>query len=509
MAYRRGVQRGDGAIRTVRSNLLLVVLVVVAMLASACSLSDALTLEDPNDTRPESQRNGADEDESDDGAEGEGADDDEFPGGQLEEDVFPNNPGPGQGFQVPGPHPALAELPGQLAVTDGADVVVVRPNGTERRIVDGASLREVVANQPVWSPSGALLAWTAVGRDQQSVMVLEASQAEPLVSDAPGSPVYYLQWKPNDLGLVFLRNGETGGVEAGTLSPGDPVVPFSNGQPFFVSWGPNSDLLAAHVGNARGEPGTLSLFEPVLGGSSTPLLSETAPFGPPAWLNETSLLAVNDEGLVRIDIETREQTVLVGLTSPVQFVVSPDGARVAYRGRDADSTSPDPPPLRVLDLATGESVVVLETDALAWEWSPDSQRLAVLTTAATLAGGGVSQIGVPAQQDEEQTGRFQWAFWASDGPSGTFYGATPAHEPSSIEATSYLPFFEQYAQSHHRWSPDSSAFAFAGSLTAPDGETFSGIYVQIAEDPSTFSYIGDGEHVTWSTSGLAAGISPA
>ncbi len=489
--------------RGVRPRLVFVLLVVAALVASACSISDSLTLEDPNDTRPERLEESLDGD-ADSGTDPDAADE---PGGQAEEDVLPNNPAPGQGFQVPGPHPALAELGGQLAITDQADVVVARPNGTERRIVDGSSLREVIASQPVWSTGGAFLAWSAFGPDEQTVVVLEATEAEPMVSEATGSPVYYLQWRPDDLGLVFLRNGSTGGVEAGTLSPGEPVVPFSGGQPFFVSWGPTSERLAAHVGS-RVMPSTLSLFEPEFGGAST-VLSETVQFSAPDWLDDTTLIGATDDGLVSIDTETLESTVLVSLGAPIQFVVSPDGTQVAYRGFDAAAAIGEEPPLLVLDIASGETSVVLESDAVAWEWSPDSQRLAVLTTAASLAGGGISEIGiVPAQTEEDVTG-FQWAFWTAEGQAPGFYGATPAHEPSSLEVTSYLPFFEQYAQSHNRWSPDSSAFAFAGTLTSPDGEMFSGIYVQIADDPSTFSLVSEGQHVTWSTSGLAAGVSPA
>jgi TolB protein len=55
-----------------------------------------------------------------------------------------------------------------------------------------------------------------------------------------------------------------------------------------------------------------------------------------------------------------------------------------------------------------------------------------------------------------------------------------------------FPFFPQYAQSISFWSPDSSAFAFAGLVDGDDG-----IWVQhLDEDAPTM--VSDGVWVAWS-----------
>ncbi len=368
------------------------------------------------------------------------------------------------GFTLPPPHPALSELAGQLAITDGADVVVSGPDGSERTIIDGSSVREVLASQPVWSPSGDLLAWSVFGADRQAVGFARSPDEAPIESDAPGSPVYYMQWQPDGEGLVFLRNGAVGGVEAGTVIPGEAVVPLSTGQPFFVSWGRNSERLAAHVGSNGGRDGTLSVFEVGSNEAST-LVEATSAFTVPAWLDESSVVAVSGEGLVRIDAESQVVEVLVGLTPPVQFVVNSDGSRIAYRGIESANPQPGLPPLMVLDVSSGISTEVAVADVAAWEWSPDGTRLAILTTSSNFSSTSLfpnrAEV-LPVQSD--RSGRFQWAFWQATDQGGELIGSTPGHEPSRLEASSYLPFFEQYAQSHHRWSPDGTAFAFAGTL---------------------------------------------
>jgi TolB protein len=65
--------------------------------------------------------------------------------------------------------------------------------------------------------------------------------------------------------------------------------------------------------------------------------------------------------------------------------------------------------------------------------------------------------------------------------------------PSRAYLDHYLPFFDQYAQSHRVWSADSSAFVFAGTLT--DGR--SGVWVQKVVEGSEPAFIGPGVFAAW------------
>ncbi|MFV1991953.1 MAG: hypothetical protein ACC652_14575, partial [Acidimicrobiales bacterium] len=82
---------------------------------------------------------------------------------------------------------------------------------------------------------------------------------------------------------------------------------------------------------------------------------------------------------------------------------------------------------------------------------------------------------------------FVWSFW-SDG----VVERGKAYLPSATDVREYLPFFEQFAQSHHRWSPGSDAFAFAGAIDGREG-----IWVQLVGRADEPSYLTPGEAVTW------------
>ena len=66
--------------------------------------------------------------------------------------------------------------------------------------------------------------------------------------------------------------------------------------------------------------------------------------------------------------------------------------------------------------------------------------------------------------------------------------------PSLEFSRDYLQFFEQYAQSMRLWSPDGSAFVYAGE--SESGE--SGIWIQPATRDAAPVRLADGVFATWS-----------
>lgn len=74
-----------------------------------------------------------------------------------------------------------------------------------------------------------------------------------------------------------------------------------------------------------------------------------------------------------------------------------------------------------------------------------------------------------------------------------------AFYPSRVLLRDYLPYFDQgSAQSHRLWSPDGSAFVFAGTLA--NGE--SGIWLQPVDEAEAAPVsLGPGEFATWSPAG--------
>ena len=373
----------------------------------------------------------------------------------------------------------LGRLPGRLAVGDANRLLVTNPDGSDAQWLQDQA--DVLATQPTWSRAGDRLAFGRIGSESQQLVVHEVATAAEQVSDLEGSRVFYLQWSVADDVLAYLRDDPGGqGIEMGINVPGGEVVPVVAGQPLYLSWSPSSLMMAAHINDSQVVVLPDLLTDPELGTPST-VLNPSGLFTVPAWIDESTLLAATIDGLALVDVNTNRST-LVAEGPAVQFVLSPDRTKVAFTLPLGVDGSPGVvqvqdeagPGLQVVELASGDITTVTSATPLAWEWSPDSSLLAWLD----LGSAGP----VP---------RASWRFW--DGTSST---SSVAHRISGQVGKSYIPFFEQYAQSHHQWSPDSTAFAFAGQIGSV--ESPEAIWVQLvgADVPPVAVAIGD--FVTWS-----------
>lgn len=380
----------------------------------------------------------------------------------------------------------VSMLEGQLAIGSGPELLTARPDGLTLESVDGSEFR--IASQPTWSHSGQQLAWSAVGPEQQVVAVQEFAadgtrQQAWVESDASGAPVYYLQWNADETQLAYLRQADRGrSVEAGTIEVGRPIVPVDDGVPYFVSWGPEPNLLASYV-----DIESLRLFDSdARADGFEEILSGNGQFTAPAWVDESTILMVVAGQLALVDITNGEVENIVETNEPTEFVLSPDRTKVAYQNvptatgitqaslQVQSESDSEEIALVVLDLETGEQVIVADEIAIAWEWSPDSDKLAWLSL-----------------EDEIARQRHQWHFWSASG-EGIATLETPYFRGSRKEFLSYQPFFAQYTQSITRWSPDSTAFVFAGSIRSRPG-----IWMQLVAVPAEPAVVAQGDFVTW------------
>jgi hypothetical protein len=129
-------------------------------------------------------------------------------------------------------------------------------------------------------------------------------------------------------------------------------------------------------------------------------------------------------------------------------------------------------PLSVIDRKTGTIDRVSTEYSPAFFWSPDSAKLLSL---------------VPEVTAERLW--FRWGVWER-GSSFT----TGRFVPSLELSRDYLAFFEQYAQSMNLWSPDGSAFVYAGE--SESGE--SGVWIQPATPDTAPVHVADGVVASWS-----------
>jgi hypothetical protein len=367
------------------------------------------------------------------------------------------------------PPPDVGRL---VVVDDEGRVVTVGPDGSDPVVLSQPS---EVPFQPIWSPDGSRVAYaTQSGRPQVVVADADGGDAQ---RAAVESPAFYLTWSPDGEQLGSLRNGSDAvALDVIDLASADlEAVELDQGAPYWLSWDPQGDRLAAHVGTDRLD---------VVGadGEISPLGVGPGAFRVPDW-TDAGLLAVAADGgrqaLVRIAVGGEVEP-LAAIDGNVGFSANPAGTKVAIQSFEPDSAGeaveaslpaqePLPPnTLLVLDLETDEPTVVSLQDVLAFFWSPVGDRLLVL------------EVG-----EGERTVR--WRVW-----NGETLSEGPSFQPGASFGTDFIAFFDQYQRSMSLWAPDGSGYAFPGSI---DGEE--GIWVADASSDRA-TMVAAGSWVAWS-----------
>jgi Tol biopolymer transport system component len=118
-------------------------------------------------------------------------------------------------------------------------------------------------------------------------------------------------------------------------------------------------------------------------------------------------------------------------------------------------------------------VRVTARETTAFFWSPDGRAVLLMTPEA---GANASQ---PLHR---------WRVW-----EGRQRFVSEPFVPSPTFFEQYVPFFDQYAQALTPWSPDGTAFAFAGQMQGS-----SGIWVQPVAQGAAPTRVSDGGFVMWS-----------
>lgn len=318
--------------------------------------------------------------------------------------------------------------------------------------VDASPRRQYL--QPAWSPDGERIAWTRLEGGDSAVEVSRFDGGERR-SVATSFPAFYFFWSPDGDHLAFLSNWVAMNrptialrlveLQEETLN----VRTLAEGRPLYFSWSPDGKTLLTHIDGER-----IELLK--LNGEVEPLEITAAQFSAPQWAadGERLIYAVADgrQRLIVADRAGRELVELTDYTGRIAFSLSPDGAQVAYVVTDDPSRWSVFGPLYVVDVETLRTREVTDDPVLAFYWSPDGRRLAYLTL--EFADG---RLGL------------RWHVW-----EGRRVAKYAFFLPSSVFVENYLPFFDQYAQSHRIWSPAGDAFVFAGALQ--DGR--SGVWVQ-------------------------------
>jgi TolB protein len=397
------------------------------------------------------------------------------------------------------------DVPGQIAYI-GTDFNVYRLDPRDNRHTQltedaGAERRY---QWPTWATDGRL-AYFSTFIDDSSIFMGVYVSAD---ADDLGEEVYrgeqeafnYAYWSPQNCStsetcrdLAILVSSQTKGMFVELVRDGDAPTNLTagiGGPPFYYSWSPDGTRMLWQRDNQR-----LDVYD-----AASDSVVDTLPQTPgiifaPAW-------SPVDDRLLFGALNTEEQatdlivvghdevvTLAEGLTGLVSYGWSPDGNYVAYRTVQEAGYGT----LFVVNALTGEVVSRSPVEGvIAFFWSPDSQQVAYVTLATApgaFSAGEPRTPGLAAPIAQEPIG-IAWSVLKVNDDSAYRYGAfIPTEEMIYI-----LRYFDQFAQSHRVWSPDSTHLLYSEVI---DSDPMINLLDVTREDSVPFS-VAEGRIGIWS-----------
>jgi TolB protein len=378
-------------------------------------------------------------------------------------------------FIVTGPAAASPSTP-RLAYTDGAGALhTVDADGTN---VTDYPLNGVEFGFPTWSPDGTRIAVTGDSAGSTAAYVVDTTDpaAKPrAVYESADAPPFYLYWSPDGRQIAFLAQ-EPDKIALDVVPADGSAKPTTlrEGAPLYWDWLGN-DHVVAHVG-LTGEGSFLG--DVTLDGKSAEQEKLSAgDFRSPAVSHDGAFRAYvtsgkNASGVVTLEAadHSKRETAPVFGSAAVSF--DPAGATLAYVAAQQPLTN-DPGfplgPLKAMDPTSGKTRTLLDGEVLGFFWSPDGKTIAALTLkpagnqVVEIPGNEVASIGLEPAALAYVPLTLSFVDVAS--------GSVRAHRPFAVASkfvNQILPYFDQYALSHHVWAPDSSAIALPGFASGGD-----------------------------------------
>lgn len=354
--------------------------------------------------------------------------------------------------------------PGQIAFV-GGDRNIYRIDMQSNTIIaltqDASETRSY--GLPIWSRDNRLayiLQDVSSGTKTTTVLVSRDDMTTTVAYTTQSDGFTYAYWSPENCtvskdcrDLAILTNNPIDRLFSVRLirdsNAGQSVTLAGRGSPFYFSWSPDGSRMIWQRDNQR-----LDIYD-VNTAITQPLPFIVGLFQSPAWspIDDRWLIATAGEDVSKTTIaiasDASTRPLAQDVTGPVALNWSPDGNHIAYTDGAGNMV--------VLNSVTGAVEARSPVSGIyAFFWSPNSQLIAYVTL-GTLPGA------VTADSDP------RWAVLAPTEPTIAWsvldiqHGANRRFGSFSPtpEMIYMLRFFDQFAQSHRVWSPDSHYLVYS------------------------------------------------
>ncbi|HYU17499.1 MAG TPA: hypothetical protein VEQ11_02275 [Chloroflexota bacterium] len=396
--------------------------------------------------------------------------------------------------------PSAAATPARLAyVAEDNHVYTVALEGGDPLRADSIPGEQPVAGEvrisrwPTWTSDGARLAFMRLrsgeGDEPANAAIWttapDGSDLHKIWESQDLAPIY-MAWSPDASALALLvQNNDTLALQLLDPAGARPPRTVAEGGPLYFSWSPDAAELLIHVGgdHRSNQKAELSVLRPGPNDERRSLASPPADFRAPAWSPDGTRLAyiaeAQDKSAVLIvsNAGGGESVRLAPLGDEAAFLWSPNGDYLAFGSRSPTERIFYQGLEVVKSDGSGRAQITQEA-VMAFFWSPDGKKLAFASI-------------------DRQAQALAWFVSDSTGKSrkqvGTFL--------PSQDQIRHFAFFDQYAQSHALWSPDSRYLVYtglpAGARADPTAARRSRVFVVPADGSAEAKAIVDGNLAIW------------
>jgi len=399
------------------------------------------------------------------------------------------------------------ELVGSLALV-GSDynihTVDFETGETVQLTNDGASRARY--EFPTWSRDGKLAYFCCSVRGSESprlnVFVSEnGSMSGDLFYNAEGERHVYAYWSPVTCSTedcvdlaILIQNFSEPQLRVDLFNSASIANNERNlgvGTPFYFSWSPSGESMVMHRNNRLLQYYSVDTNEVVSAG-----IQSLGNFLSPGWSpkdNRIAFASTSEDSLSLLSIQEDNDVfnISAGIDGIISFSWSPNGQFIAYRYITRDIVSP----VYIVNAINGELVAQSNVSGVfAFFWSPDSNKIAYITLS-----------NPPGTFDIRNTGQIGRAYMMQS-LEGLAWNVLNIADNTNTLMSSFVPTlemqylltnFDQFAQSHSIWSPDSRYIVYGDII---DLDTASAVITVLDTDNSQLDTIAiqDGVFAVWS-----------